>query len=207
MKSVLRIIIPLWAIAFLSFIVIKFVVNENELPEIAISYATNFEYFLQSFLSSSWFLIFFIFVWFGASYSSAKSSGWIELAKLYNPNYPSNVSAEFVTINGSFGDKEFGNVLRCAADEKGFYFKVIIPFSFGHKKLFIPWYDIEEITCETAQRMESSSKLLSKLKGFIPKKKNYVIKLSKFPNQYIRFSEKDFEYFQIVIPSNIVSGV
>jgi len=205
MKTVFKVIGKLWAIAFISFIGIRFYSSEgNQLPNEAIMYAEKFESLLHSFLSSGWFFVFFISMWLGVSYYMSKASGWANLAQSYSNNYPKKTENKFNTVSAVFGEQSFGNVLQCMTDSKGVYFRIIFPFSFGYKKLFISWLDISEIKRENPQHTQSIfNKLINKVTG----EHFYFIKLKHFPDQIIKFDEKSFEYIKSEIPSQVLSGI
>lgn len=207
MKSIFKIIGNLWALAFISFVAIKFYASSgNELPEIAILYASKFEGFLSAFLTSSWFFVVFIAMWLAISFHISKSSGWAKLAEKYSANYPHKDQLNFKTITAVFDEQAFRNVLKCAVNSNGVYLKITFPFNFGFKKLFIPWHAISTVEQEQDKRTESSLSLVNKFLDTIPIEKRYFIRLNMYPEQIIKLEEKEFNLIKSEFPAHILGG-
>ena len=143
MKIVFRFFGLIWAIAFFTFVaLLLYSGTGGEIPSIAKQYVSNFHHFLESFLTSQWFFVVFAVGWFGVSYTLGKVSGWQNLAKKYGDNSQGSTAVKFYTGNGYIGKSRHNGILRVAADNQGVYLRVLFPFKFGHKNLFIPWCDI-----------------------------------------------------------------
>jgi len=202
MKIVLKFIGLIWAVSFFSFFILSFYSGTGgEIPPIAQEYVINFQDLLESFLTSHWFFIVFVAGWFGVSYTLGKESGWQNLAKKYGNNKYDNPDENFQTGNGYIGKTRHNGILKVAANSKGVYLRVLFPFKFGHKNLFIPWQDIEAITSESGLFSNKTPSFLKRVGKLISGTEYLNIKLHQFPEQ--RLTIQSTEQLLSFIPKNI----
>ena len=191
MKEILNILGLCWALAFAVFIVLVFAAGMVELPDFALSYIDNFQYLFISFLTSYWFIVCCIAGWLFSTYHLAKESGWRNLATKFRHNFNLSKNGKFIT--GTFyigkGDgkatRYSHGMLQCCANDHGLFLKMLLPFRFGSKNLFIPWRDITSITEEQNLFFAGSPRLIKKIVNVFSKKTYLNIKLKDFPEQII----------------------
>jgi hypothetical protein len=200
MKVVGKILSYLWVIAFGTFFILNFVPSD-QLPEIAIEYRSQFWALLESFLSSSWFFVFFIFMWVFVAFQLAKDSGWKMLAEKYSLHYIEPTFSKFSTGSGYIGKTSHNGILKICVDNSGLYLKTMFPFNFGHKPMLIPWSDVAELTDEKALVPEKTPKLLRVIAEKITRKVYKRVVLDTFPDQKIIVHWED--RFNESIPSNL----
>lgn len=192
MKIVLKFIGLIWAVSFLSFFFLSLYAGTGgEIPPLAQEYATNFQGLLESFLTSHWFFIVFVAGWFGVSYSLGKESGWQNLAKKYGNNKDENSDENFKTGNGYIGKTRHNGILKVSANNKGLYLRVLFPFKFGHKNLFIPWEDIAAITSESGLFSKKTPSFLKRMGKLISVTEYLNIKLHHFPEQRLTIQSSE----------------
>ncbi|KGJ86385.1 hypothetical protein [Colwellia psychrerythraea] len=202
MKIVLKFIGFIWAVSFLSFFVLSFYSGTGgEIPTIAQEYVIHFQGLLESFLTSQWFFIVFVAGWFGVSYSLGKQSGWQNLAKKYGNYKYDNPNVNFRTGNGYIGKIRHNGILKVATNSKGVYLRVLFPFKFGHKNLFIPWQDISVVTSERGLFSDKTPSFLKRIGKTISGTEYLNIKLPQFPEQ--RITIQSSEQLLGSIPKNI----
>ena len=173
----------------------------GELPNFALQYVSSFNKLLESFLTSSWFFVVFVFGWFGVSYSLGKESGWQNLAKHYSQSIQIDRNAKFNTGNGYIGKTRHNGILRVYGNKKGLFLKVFFLFKFGHKDLFIPWHDISSITLDKGLFSSKTPKLLKRLGESISKNSYLNIILNEFPEQ--RLTIQHFDELNNEIPLHL----
>jgi hypothetical protein len=202
MKIVLKFAGFIWAIAFFSFFVLSFYAGTGgEIPPIAKEFIGVFHYLIEAFLTSHWFFVFFIVGWFGVSYTLGKESGWQYLAKRYENDKQKNQDLKFHTGNGYVGKIRHSGILRVAADKEGIYLRVLFPFKFGHKNLFIPWDDISAITLESGLFSDKTPSLFKNIGKFLSKTEYLNVKLQQFPDQ--RLTIQNFAQLSGLMPKHI----
>lgn len=202
MKIVLKFVGLIWTIAFLSFFVLSLYSGSGgETPPIAKEYIVSFQHLSQQFLTSHWFFVVFVTGWFGVSYTLGKQSGWQNLANKYGNNKQENSAVKFHTGNGYVGKIRHNGILRVAANKKGLYLRVLFPFKFGHKSLFIPWTDISVITLESGLFADKTPDFIKNIGKLLTKNEYLNIKLHKFPEQ--RLTIQSFPELTGLIPSHI----
>ncbi|CZF79021.1 hypothetical protein GCE9029_01208 [Grimontia celer] len=144
MKLILSILGKLWGAAVFAFIALQFYKSSgNEIPDIIRGYVESIEQLLFSFVNSEWFFAVFVVGWFVAGYYLSRTSGWSVLADRYHLVSKSEPDLSFTTHSGVIGGIRHKGTLRISTSPKGLYAKMLLPFKFGHKNLFIPWSDIE----------------------------------------------------------------
>ena len=192
MKIVLKFIGLIWAISFLSFFVLSFYSGAGgEIPLLAQEYVTNFQGLLKYFLTSHWFFIVFVAGWFGVSYLLGKESGWQNLSKKYGNNKYENPDGNFQTGNGYIGKTRYNGILKVAANSKGVYLRVLFPFKFGHKNLYIPWQEIAAITSESGLFSDKTPSFLKRMSNLISSTEYLNIKLHQFPEQRLTIQSSE----------------
>ena len=204
MKIIFKYVGLVWAIAFLSFFaLLLYSGTGTEIPPIAKQYVSNFHNFLESFLTSQWFFIIFAVGWLGVSYTLGKESGWQNLAKKYSDMSQGRTTVEFYRGNGYLGKIRHNGILRVAADNQGIYLRVLFPFKFGHKNLFIPWSDISTITSEKGLFSKKTPEFLKNISKSLSKTNYLNIKLHQFPEQ--RLTVQCFDDILSSVPQNLMT--
>lgn len=149
MKLIFNVLGKVWGLAIFVFVGLQFYKSSgNVIPDLALGYVENIEEIIFAFLQSDWFFVVFIFAWFSTSYLLSKKSGWQVLAKKYHlvANFDSDLT--FSSYSGKIGGVSNKGTLRLSTNTKGLYATMLLPFRFGHKKLFVPWSDIESVQLE-----------------------------------------------------------
>ncbi len=202
MKIVLKFIGLICTVSFISYFVLSFYsANGGEIPPLAQEYVINFQGLLDSFLTPYWFFIVLVAGWFGGSYALAKESGWQNLAKKYGNNKDENPDENFKTGNGYIGKTRHDGILKVSANNKGLYLRLLFPFNFGHKNLFILWQEITDITSESGLFPEKAPGFLKRMGKLISSTEYLNIKLLQFPEQ--RLTIQRSEQLLGFIPKNI----
>lgn len=190
MKLIGRLIGLIWVVAFGSFMVLHFLPKENQ-PVLAIEYAVKFEEYLQGFLSSIWFFVFFVAMWVFVSFKLGKDSGWKNLAKYFSAAYADPKNSKFVSGSGYIGTVSHNGMLKVCADEAGFYIKAMFPFNFGHKPLLIPWDEMSYLKLEKALTSNKAPDFVKSIAALFTRKKYMRIELHNFPDQNILIHWED----------------
>jgi len=185
MKEIGKILGLCWALAFFVFIVLVLTAGMVELPDFALSYVDNFQYLFTAFLTSYWFIFCCIVGWLFITYHFAKESGWRSLATKFRYDFNLSKNAKFITGSGYIGKRYSNGTLQCYANNHGLFLKMLLPFRFGSKNLFIPWRDIASITEEQNLFFAGSPRLIKKIVNVFSKKTYLNIKLKDFPEQII----------------------
>ncbi|MCL1037012.1 hypothetical protein L2750_07585 [Shewanella submarina] len=201
MKIIFKVLGVVWSISFLSFIaLLMYSLRGGELPIEAKNYINYF----QSFLTSHWFFVFFVFMWFGGSFYMARTSGWQTLALKYTDN-GSKRPLKFHTGNGYIGEVRHNGILRVAADEKGFYLRVLLPFKFGHKNLFISWCEVSAVRLEDGLFAKNTPHFIRGVSKAFLSRKCLAITLKKYPEQIITL--QGVEDFVDYLPESLKGGI
>ncbi|WP_157534036.1 hypothetical protein [Moritella sp. JT01] len=185
MKEIGKILGLCWALAFFVFIVLVLAAGMVELPDFALSYVDKFQYLFTSFLTSYWFIAFFIAGWLFITYSFAKESGWRSLAVKFRYDFNLSKNEKFITGSGYIGKRYSNGTLQCYANNQGLFLKMLLPFRFGSKNLFIPWHDIASITEEYSVFFAGYPRFIKKIVSIISRQTYLNIKLKDFPEQII----------------------
>ena len=128
MKYLFKFLSAIWSLFILSFVGLWFYTSDGgELPPIAQDYLITFQRFIEGFLSSEWFFVFFVVMWFIASFAIAAQSGWKNLAKYYGDER-TTAHQGFKTGSGYIGKAKLKGILKVAADHSGLYLRIILPF-------------------------------------------------------------------------------
>jgi len=156
---------------------------------------------LHNKLIHSWiFWVICIIGWILECNQFAKRSGWKTLAEHFS-NIPYGLNKKFNTLTGIIGKYTYRGMLRVSFEDKGLLLKVLWLFSFGHKKIFIQWYDISKIIIKGILELEGNKNIISRilLKG--SEKKFAELKLKKMPRAIVILPWNS--EFQNKVPKNI----
>jgi hypothetical protein len=185
-KNTLKLLGNLFSVVFLLLVATFFLSAMGvELPTSLTSFAAKFVSALYAFLGSAWFFVFFAILWLGVGFKLGEESGWRTLAESYGSNFISPAKSGYIRGSGRIGDVSQNGSLKIAADANGVYLTTLWIFSFGHKKLFIPWRDIEKATELESLAFGDTWRVTNKLFGFLTKGKYLDLHLHKLSGQKI----------------------
>ena len=192
MKFVFKFIGLIWTISFLSFFVLFIYVGSGgEIPPLAQEYVIYFQAVLSSFLTSNWFYVVFVVGWFGVCYGLGKESGWQSLAKRYRKNNDCDLEESFRIGSGYIGKIRHNGILKVAANNRGLYLRVLFPFKFGHKNLFIPWQEVSAVTLQSGLFSENTPSFLKRMAKPVSKTEYLNIQLHEFPKQRLTIQSSE----------------
>lgn len=91
------------------------------------------------------FPVVFVLFWIGVIYLISWLSGWQRLAKKY-ATWMEPPTLRRSMASARIGLSNYNGVLQLGLNPQGIYLSVFILFRVGHKPLFIPWSEIDEVT-------------------------------------------------------------
>jgi hypothetical protein len=94
------------------------------------------------------FAIIFPIFWCAVIWLISQISGWAALAQRYRAMQPASGKV-WSWQYGMIGWAGYNGVLKLTANAEGLFMENIWLFSFGHPRLFIPWYEFREAKVES----------------------------------------------------------
>jgi hypothetical protein len=185
MKTAIKVISFIWALAFFAFIAARFYGSlVGPLPPTIAAYFFTFQKALESFLSSWLFGVVFVFVWVAISFQLSIMGGWAKLAKHYRftGRLPDSIKKLHMG-SGRIGNISYNNTLRVAVSRSGIVLKVFFMFRIGHPCLQIPWQCIEAICIQGSPIDKSRNPILHAISSKLSWSKYAKISLNQLPDQ------------------------
>lgn len=183
MKIIGRLIGWAWAVLFLSVIAsIVYESSGRELPDGIFQYRNQLLGWLEAFLSSWAFFVFFIVGYFAVNHHLGTESGWRRLADFY-PESDSSSIPKLELGSGQLGKISYP--VQVGANRHGLALRVFFPLRFGNPNLSIPWSAIESVAISSSASPLETASFMDRIASKLSMSRYAHIKLTQFPDQVL----------------------